>query len=170
MQLFGRWHYAAVEAEMAALNTSATDARVRVDGGTDGEDGGHIAGKVGGGSSRVALEGSAPRPRMLALAGATIEAAMAPRPWSQLNVLHALLGGLAVLSGRALALPAWNCTRTVEVHDNFLRPGMLPNRCFWHVHSKSGVACVFRIGGCGEAMDSMGSGKGEATELGDGES
>ena len=34
-----------------------------------------------------------------------------------------------------------------------MRPGMLPNRCFWHVHSKAGVACVFRIGGCGEHMD-----------------
>jgi hypothetical protein len=35
-----------------------------------------------------------------------------------------------------------------------MMPGVLPNRCFWHVHATNGgVACVFRIGGCGEAMD-----------------
>ena len=34
-----------------------------------------------------------------------------------------------------------------------MMPGMLPNRCFWHVHSSAGVACVFRLGGCGEAFD-----------------
>ena len=90
---------------------------------------------------------------MLALDGATLEAAMLPRPWSELNTLHALLGGLARLSGRALVLPAINCTDTVSKGIDFMRPGMLPNRCFWHVHSKAGVACVFRLGGCGEAMD-----------------
>ena len=90
---------------------------------------------------------------MLALDGATVEEAMAPRPWPQLNTLHALLGGLAKLSGRALVLPAINCTDTVGKGVDFMRPGMLPNRCFWHVHSKAGVACVFRLGGCGEAMD-----------------
>ena len=90
---------------------------------------------------------------MIALDGATIEAAMAPQPWPQLNTLHALLGGLAVLSNRALALPAINCTATVGSGSAFLNPGMLPNRCFWHVHSAHGVSCVFRLGGCGEAMD-----------------
>ena len=64
-----------------------------------------------------------------------------------------LFGGLAKLSGRALVLPAINCSDTVGKGIDFLRPGMLPNRCFWHVHSKAGVACVFRLGGCGEAMD-----------------
>ena len=34
-----------------------------------------------------------------------------------------------------------------------MMPGMLPNRCFWHVHSSAGVACVFRLGGCGETFD-----------------
>ena len=191
MQLFGRWHYRAVDAELAVLNASflapppgrMASALGDADGGRSGGSRGRPArrrrrrtqqqGRSAGAAAGNGHDGddddddeeeepggaSAPpqqetsRRRMLALDGATVEEAMAPRPWPQLNTLHALLGGLAKLSGRALVLPAINCTDTVGKGVDFMRPGMLPNRCFWHVHSKAGVACVFRLGGCGEAMD-----------------
>ena len=145
MQLFRRWHYDAVDAELAALPPANTSS-------TDPED---LVGEADGGnaitaSGRLSSSGG---PRLLALSGATIEEAMPPQPWPQMNAIQSLLGGLAVLSGRRLVLPAINCTATVEMGQNFLNPGMLPNRCFWHVHSRAGVACVFRIGGCGETMN-----------------
>ncbi|EOD37892.1 hypothetical protein EMIHUDRAFT_224863 [Emiliania huxleyi CCMP1516] len=46
---------------------------------------------------------------MLALADATYESPLAPRPWPQLNALHAALGGLAELAGRVAVLPALDC-------------------------------------------------------------
>ena len=44
--------------------------------------------------------------RLLALADGTLRSPLVPRPWPELNALHALLGGLAVLSGALLALHA----------------------------------------------------------------
>jgi len=63
--------------------------------------------------------------RRLALADATYESPLAPRPWPQLNALHAALGGLAELAGRVAVLPALDCG---GVLDGFLEPGMLPSR------------------------------------------
>jgi len=95
--------------------------------------------------------------RRLALVDATYESPLAPRPWPQLNALHAALGALAELAGRVAVLPALDCG---GVLDGFLEPGRLPSRCFWHVHARraphwrraaSGVRCVFRAT-CGEAV------------------
>jgi hypothetical protein len=75
---------------------------------------------------------------------------LAPRPWAELNALQLLLGGLAELSSRSLVLPALDC------HDpaaEFLEPGTLPNRCFWHVHAAKGIACVFRVAKCADTLD-----------------
>ena len=83
--------------------------------------GGRADGDGGGGDREAAAAeplaeaasrggGSRPPRRLLALADSSIEAPMAPRPWPELNALYVLLGGLATLSGRALTLPALNCT------------------------------------------------------------
>jgi len=40
-------------------------------------------------------------------------------------VRHALLGGLALLTGRVAVLPVLNCS---GVADGFLQPGALPSR------------------------------------------
>lgn len=114
------------------------------------------------------LAPSAPgRRKLLALEPGTFDEPLKPRPWQELNALHAALGGLALLAGRAAVLPAINCT---GVTDSFLQPGTLPNRCFWHVHraprrapgaaapgataeaawANGGVRCVFRLGSCPE--------------------
>ena len=84
--------------------------------------------------------------RLLALTPGSLDEPMAPQPWGRLNALHALLGGLALMTNRTAVLPALQCT---GLDDRFLAPGNLPGRCFWHVHTRRGVACVFRIG-CGE--------------------
>ena len=134
MQLFGKWFDSAVDAEVRELE----------------------AANLTGTSSPSPPPGAPPaRQRIIALAGATIDDPLAPRPWPHLNALNALFGGLAVLSGRALVMPAINCTATVGSGEAFFNPGMLPNRCFWHVHTGSDgqVSCVFRLGGCGENMD-----------------
>ena len=153
MQLFGRWYQKQVEAEVRELVAANLTDGTQASSTDDGERGG-----IGGDGSAIVVRPPAEVPgsrrRVLALEGAIIDNAMTPRPWPQLNRLHALLGGLAVLTGRALALPAINCTRTVEVGNPFFQPGTLPNRCFWHVHhGAGGVSCVFRLGACGEAMD-----------------
>ena len=48
-----------------------------------------------------------------------------PNPFEELNVRHALLGGLALLAGRVAVLPVLNCS---GVADGFLQPGALPSR------------------------------------------
>ena len=86
--------------------------------------------------------------RLLALTPGSLDEPMAPQPWGRLNALHALLGGLALMTNRTAVLPALQCT---GLDDRFLAPGNLPGRCFWHVHTRRGVSCVFRIG-CGEDL------------------
>ena len=74
---------------------------------------------------------------------------MTPAPWARLNAVHAVLGALAAMSGRSLAMPALNCT---GVHGGNIPTAAerLSSRCFWHVPSADGVVCVLRIGGCEE--------------------
>ena len=48
-----------------------------------------------------------------------------PNPCEELNVRHALLGGLALLAGRVAVLPVLNCS---GVADGFLQPGAPPSR------------------------------------------
>ena len=140
MQLFGRWHHRAVEQELGfdgsirrGDNSSGDPAQRRslVALPRDRRDD-HVARYVG-----LAAAASMPRRPLIALAGATLEAPLKPRPWPELNALQLLLGGLARLSGRSPALPALDCHGT---KDAFLSPGNLPNRCFWHVHAKAGCA------------------------------
>ena len=125
MQLFRRWHHRAVDAEVEALNVklpspgsaaaTAASAASATSVSNPADSASASASASTSASTAVSTIVSVPtRPRMIALAGATIESALAPRPWPELNVLNALLGGLAVLSDRALVLPALNCTRTVE--------------------------------------------------------
>ena len=53
----------------------------------------------------------------------TLAAPMRPQPWPALNLIDAVLGGAAELTGRRLALPALNCS---GVDDGMLQPGALP--------------------------------------------
>ena len=199
MRLFGRWHEAAVQAEqnvLDVLRTSPTDLprlRARLRRGAplpplEAPEWSDLRSRLANASSssgqlalsserKFELRGSAApsapgRRRLLALEPGTFDEPLRPRPWQELNALHAALGGLALLAGRAAVLPAINCT---GVADTFLQPGTLPNRCFWHVHraprrrepgvpaasaaaaaaqatswARGGVRCVFRLGSCPE--------------------
>ena len=103
---------------------------------------------------------SVPR-RLLALYDGTYLNPLPSRSWARLNTVHAVLGGLAALSGRILVAPVTNCTategrRTLGAEPRRTRrkdvkpePG-LSSRCFWHVHTRYGVRCVLRIGHCEE--------------------
>lgn len=163
MKLFGYWYDEAVRREVANLELPGPQlltlgrrpgaARERAS--TAGAEGGAEGVAEGGaaGARRLGAEPTAPaaraaRGRLLALADGTLGSPLSPRPWAELNALYALLGGLSVLSGRSPVLIALNCT---GVQGGFLSPGALPSRCFWHVHTPGGgVACVFRLGNCGE--------------------
>ena len=146
MKLFGRWHADAVHAEMSAHKQYNASAHARAAASSQ-----HASSElVDKSAQQWGLAISEPRAPLLGLVDATLESPMAPRPWPQLNALQALLGALAMLSERTLALPAIDCK---SVADDFLRPGMLPNRCFWHVHTARGVSCVFRAGKCADNVE-----------------
>ena len=131
MRLFGDWHAGAVNAELAGTHLANDSATVP---------------STTERTAPSALPLGAPR-RLIALERGSYGAPLTPRPWAQLNALHALLGGLARLSKRTPVAPALDCT---GVGGGFLEPGTLPSRCFWHVHTAHGVRCVFRMGKCSD--------------------
>ena len=144
LKLFGHWHESAVSAEVS--QAELVDA-----------------------AAPAAPSSSYPPPKpptavsLLALEVGTLRSPLNGVSWSQLNLLHALLGGLASLSGRTLVAPAINCTGTGgrrAVYDASAPPRArrrsatsepaLSSRCFWQMHSHGGAQCVLRIGGCTE--------------------
>ena len=179
MQLFGRWHHEAVEHALGVdghaapkganglkMTWSATSGKwlETTPAAPDSSDDERSVRRSRSGrralletaESRAAVNttsaqrGRHPGRPLLALEDATLDSPLAPRPWAELNALQLLLGGLAELSSRSLVLPALDC------HDpaaEFLEPGTLPNRCFWHVHASKGIACVFRVAKCADTLE-----------------
>ena len=144
LKLFGHWHESAVSAEVS--QAEIVDAAA---------------------PAAPSSSYSPPKPpttvSLLALEVGTLRSPLPAVSWSHLNLLHALLGGLASLSGRTLVAPAINCTGTGgrrAVYSGSAPPRArrrsatsepaLSSRCFWQVHSHGGVQCVLRIGGCTE--------------------
>ena len=172
MQLFGRWHHEAVEhalgvdghAPPSRSESPETTLAPSPDRSTESSDD-ERSGRRSRSGRRALLEtaesraavnttsaqrGRHPGRPLLALEDATLASPLAPRPWAELTALQLLLGGLAELSSRSLVLPALDC------HDpaaEFLEPGTLPNRCFWHVHASKGIACVFRVAKCADTLE-----------------
>lgn len=145
LRLFGHWHDAAVRADAPTTPAAATNAP---------------AAAAASAPTQPAAPPPTGAPRIIALLGASLSNPLPPTSWVALNTYHALLGGLADLSGRSLVAPATNCSgamgrrnisppppRGARRHGSAVAPA-LSSRCFWHVHHASGVRCVLRIGHC----------------------
>lgn len=167
LRLFGHWHAAAVHADANLPEEVVTPSAQR----------GRRSAVLSSPTASAAPGSSASAPiRLLALEGASLESPLSPGTWGALNLYHALLGGLATLSGRTLVAPATNCTgtgdrRTISNLHHLTRAARrrharnepaLSGRCFWQVHSSHGVRCVLRIGRCTELATPTEGEQGEA--------
>ena len=146
LRLFGHWHDDAVRADAASSYLPTADEAQATPASTS------LASTV--------QTTAAASPRLLALEGGSLSHPLPSDSWAKLNLYHALLGGLASLSGRTLVAPASNCSGVMgRVHISPPRPRgarkrgvvlepAMSSRCFWHVHHHTGVRCVLRIGHC----------------------